>query len=109
MNTHESAAQQSTTAPAKTNSKGEYAHFITEIETLINATNNLTGADLAQAKAKLNARIEKAKVEAEHLGADLAANTVRPVMRYVQRNPWTTLGAGAAVAGLVGFMIGRRA
>ena len=50
----------------------EYHHFLADIEDLIKASTSLTGEDLVQAKAALNARINEAKKSFEEMGGAIA-------------------------------------
>jgi ElaB/YqjD/DUF883 family membrane-anchored ribosome-binding protein len=90
----------------------EFHNFLTDIEDLIKATTSLTGADLARARAQLNARVAAAKESVEQVGgaiADQARKSVKVTDGYVHDNPWQAIGVGAALGLLVGFVLARRA
>jgi ElaB/YqjD/DUF883 family membrane-anchored ribosome-binding protein len=90
----------------------EFNSFITDIEELIKATTSLTGEDLARAKAKLNARVTKAKESVEELSgiiAERARSTAKITDSYVHEQPWQAIGIGAALGLLIGFALAPRA
>lgn len=89
----------------------EFKSFLSDIENLFKETTSLTGDDLVKAKAKLNQRIEVAK---ESIGAtsgslaQQARKTAEVTNHYVHEQPWTVIGAGAAISFLLGFLLARR-
>jgi ElaB/YqjD/DUF883 family membrane-anchored ribosome-binding protein len=91
---------------------GEFQSFLSDVEDLFKATTSLTGEDLARAKAKLSARIEAAKESVEDMSASVtqqARRTATMTNNYVHEQPWTVIGAGAAVSFLLGYLLARRA
>jgi ElaB/YqjD/DUF883 family membrane-anchored ribosome-binding protein len=89
----------------------EFHNFLCDIEDLFKATTSLTGDDLAKAKAKISARIDSAKESIEDVGASVsqhARKTAAMTNTYVHEQPWTVIGAGAAVSFLLGFLLARR-
>jgi len=110
------ANRQGVGATAKTNGvqsnvSREFHNFIADIEDLIKATTSLTGEDLARAKAKLSERVAAAKESVEEMGgavAQQARKTAADTNDYVHEQPWQAIGAAAAVAFLLGFVLARR-
>jgi ElaB/YqjD/DUF883 family membrane-anchored ribosome-binding protein len=89
----------------------EFHNFLCDIEDLFKSTTSLTGDDLARAKAKITARIDSAKESVEDAGASIsqhARKTAAMTNTYVHEQPWTVIGAGAAVSFLLGFLLARR-
>lgn len=89
----------------------EFHSFLNDIEDLFKATTSLTGDDLARAKAKLSERIDAAKETAEELSENIvqrARKTADITNHYVHEQPWTVIGAGAAVSFLLGYLLARR-
>lgn len=89
----------------------EFHSFISDIENLFKATTFLTGEDLAQAKERLRARIESAKIAAEHAGESIsrqARKTVQTTNQYAHEKPWTVIGAGVALSFVAGYLLSRR-
>jgi ElaB/YqjD/DUF883 family membrane-anchored ribosome-binding protein len=96
---------------ALSNMAREFRSFVSDVEDLIKATNNLTGEELNKAKAKLEQRISSARTSAEELGgtiADRARKTAKSADNYVHEQPWTAIGAGAGIGVLVGYLLSRR-
>jgi ElaB/YqjD/DUF883 family membrane-anchored ribosome-binding protein len=90
---------------------GEFHNFIVDVEDLIKATTSLSGADLDQATAKLNARILGARESVEHMTdavSQKARSTARITNSYVHENPWQAIGIGAGLGLLTGMLIARR-
>jgi ElaB/YqjD/DUF883 family membrane-anchored ribosome-binding protein len=89
----------------------EFNSFLTDIEELVKATTSLTGEDLARAKAKLSARVIKAKESVEEMSdviAERARSTAKITDHYVHAQPWQAIGIGAAVGLLIGFVLAQR-
>lgn len=89
----------------------EFNNFVNDIENLIKATSNLTGEELQKAKEKLNERISVAKQCATEMGeavADRARKTAETTNSYVHDQPWSAVGASAAVGVLLGYVLARR-
>ncbi len=89
----------------------EFKSFVCDIENLIKETASLTGDDLAKAKTRIAQRIEVAKQSAGEVGSSLAQQarkTAEVTNQYVHDQPWTVIGAGAAITFLLGFLLARR-
>jgi ElaB/YqjD/DUF883 family membrane-anchored ribosome-binding protein len=96
---------------ASSSISNEFHSFLNDVEELFKATTSLTGEDLARAKAKLSARIDAAKESVEELSGTIvhqARKTAAVTNHYVHEQPWTVIGAGAAVSFLLGFLLARR-
>ncbi len=102
---------QSTLAGSVSDITGEFRNFVTDVEDLIKATTSLTGEDLVRARAKLSARVAAAKDSVEEVGGSIihrARKTAAMTNEYVHDQPWTSIGVGAAVGFLIGFVFARR-
>lgn len=89
----------------------EFTEFVSDVEDFVKSSTNLTGEDLTKAKAKLNARIMSAKETASEVGEELVARarkTAATTNAYAHQNPWTVIGAGAALGLLVGYLVAKR-
>ncbi len=89
----------------------EFRNFVADIEDLIKSSASLTGDELDKAKEKIGERITQAK---ESLGevkesiVEQARKTAEVADHYVHEQPWTAVGAGAALGLLIGFLLARR-
>jgi ElaB/YqjD/DUF883 family membrane-anchored ribosome-binding protein len=96
---------------ASTDIAHEFKSFVADIESLIKETASLTGDDLAQAKIKINHRINAAK---HHINAasgtmlDQARKTAVRTNEYVHEKPWAIIGTGALVSFVLGMLLGHR-
>lgn len=89
----------------------EFKNFLADIEQLISEATSMTGDDLAQAKVKLNDRIDSIKHSFDDIGETIGNKARRSAMmtnNYVHEQPWVAIGAGAAVGLLIGFLASRR-
>jgi ElaB/YqjD/DUF883 family membrane-anchored ribosome-binding protein len=89
----------------------EFKNFLADIEQLISEATSMTGEDLAQAKIKLNDRIDSIKHSFEDIGEGIGHKARRSAAitnNYVHEQPWVAIGAGAALGLLVGFLASRR-
>jgi len=115
--TLESAARSVRNAVAKADSgfgaalSGELRDFLSDIEDLVKATASLTGGELERAKEKLGARVAAAKEQLDELTAEVSARAVKTAKAtdtYVHDKPWQSIGVGAGLGFLLGFLVARR-
>ena len=114
-NTPEAIANGTASSPAAQTIRAgisrEFHNFLADIENLVKDTTSLTGEDLAKAKARLSERIAAARESAEQMGSAIAQRarvTASDTNAYVHEQPWKVIGASAAVAFLLGFVLARR-
>jgi ElaB/YqjD/DUF883 family membrane-anchored ribosome-binding protein len=89
----------------------EFNNFVADVEDLIKSTTQLTGEDLAKAKAKLNERVSAAKESMAEMGETIANRTRKTAADandYVHEKPWNAVGISVAVGFLLGYLISRR-
>jgi ElaB/YqjD/DUF883 family membrane-anchored ribosome-binding protein len=87
----------------------EFKCFVSDIENLIKETASLTGDELAQAKIKLNQRVNAAKKFANTTGNNLidrARKTASVTNEYVHAKPWPIISASVLVSFALGILIG---
>lgn len=107
-------SRSSATATGAVNWSGvslELRNFLADIEDLIHQTTSLTGDELAEARAKLNARVEAVKESIEDVGeatVERVRRTAADTNEYVHEQPWQAIGVGAAVGLLLGLVLARR-
>jgi len=95
----------------KSNSVGEFHNILADVEQLIKDATSLNSDDFAQAKAAIGARLALAKESVVHMGGNIADKTrqaAKATDSYVHEHPWQSVGAGAALGLLVGFLVARR-
>lgn len=89
----------------------EFQNFLTDIETLMKATQTLTGEELELAKAKFNERVAAARVAVENVSrtvSERACDTMEMTNTYVHEQPWKAVGVGTAIGFLLGLALARR-
>ena len=95
--------------------KGKMANdiktVITDGQDLLKAAANVSGAGFAVAREKFDEKLSSAKarlVDASRPAVDKARRTAAAANGYVHDNPWTVIGAVAAVGALIGFLAAKR-
>lgn len=99
------------TSPPAADVAEQFHVFLADIEELVKDATSLTGDELAQAKFKLSARIATAKAATEAGGNSImqrARQTAVATNGYVREQPWKAVGAGAAIAFLLGRALSKR-
>lgn len=89
----------------------DFKNFVNDVEILIKETTTLTGDELAQARVKLNQRINAAKQRINSASSsmlDQARKTAATTNEYVHEKPWQIIGAGALVSFVLGVLVGYR-
>lgn len=84
---------------------------IADAEALLRATLGESGETAAAARAKLQERIESAKLKLGPLGEEAAEHmraTVDAADGYVRGHPWQAVGLAALAGIALGLLIGRR-
>jgi len=89
----------------------EFKSFVSDIESLIKETASLTGDDLAQAKIKINQRINAAKHRISNASDTMLNQARKTAVRtneYVHEKPWAIIGTSALVSFVLGMLLGHR-
>ncbi|MFV0678769.1 DUF883 family protein [Ottowia sp.] len=84
---------------------------IADAEDLLAATAGQTDSKMAdlRARAKENLAVAREKLaEVRAAGRDRAIQAAEATDQYVHDNPWSSIGAAAAVGMLIGVLLGRR-
>jgi ElaB/YqjD/DUF883 family membrane-anchored ribosome-binding protein len=84
---------------------------IADAEELLAATAGQTDSKMAdlRARAKENLAIARDKLaDVSAAGRDRARQAAEATDQYVHDNPWSSIGAAAAVGMLIGVLLGRR-
>lgn len=107
------ANQGASRAQSATHASGgsEFKNFVSDIEDLLKSSAALTGEELEKAKQKIGERITQAKDSLEDVKdtvVDRCKKTAAATDDYVHDQPWTAIGAGAAVGLFIGFLLARR-
>jgi len=78
---------------------------------LVNNAAAATADEFAQARTKLEARLDQAKtrlIDASHAVSDKAKCTADATDQFVRDNPWKVLGVAAAAGIVIGAILSRR-
>lgn len=84
---------------------------IADTEELLGAAADQVGAGAAEARHRIQARLQQAKANLGHLQESAVAQARaagHAADDYVHDNPWRAIGAAAAIGLLVGLLIARR-
>jgi len=84
---------------------------IADAEDMLHATADQAGEKVAGLRARIQERLQTARVRLAEAEAVLVAKTraaARATDAYVHENPWKAVGIGAGIGFLVGFILGRR-
>ena len=95
----------------KTQLISDFKVVVSDAEALIKATANQGGEALASVHAKAQDSLAMAKEKMAAVEEALMVRTkaaVKATDGYVHENPWQSIGVGAGLGLLVGFLISRR-
>ena len=84
---------------------------IADAEDMLHATADQAGEKVAGLRARIQERLQTARVRLAEAEAVLVAKTraaARATDAYVHENPWKAVGVAAGIGFLVGFILGRR-
>ena len=82
-----------------------------DVEDLLRVTATQTGEKVAAARARAEESLRAVRTSLEDAGDEVAARTraaQRATERYVQDNPWQSIGIAAGVGFLIGYLLARR-
>jgi len=95
----------------KRTASSELGNLIADVEDLLKKVTNVTDADVAQLRARLENKIETAK-ETLASGTRQVAQTAREAAKatddYVRTSPWQAIGIAAIVGAAFGYVFSRR-
>jgi ElaB/YqjD/DUF883 family membrane-anchored ribosome-binding protein len=100
-----------TKTPAREQLLNDIKTVISEAEQWLRSGSQLTGEELAAAKAKLERTLSTAKddlVRMEQVVVERGKEAARITDEYVHENPWKSVLIGAAVGLAAGVIIARR-
>ncbi len=86
-------------------------NVVSDAQELLRTVQSEGESRMAEVRSKVQDRIESARQTAYDLQrtvADGAELAVKSTDAYVHANPWTSIGIGAAVGMLIGFLVARR-
>lgn len=82
-----------------------------DAEALLRAAKDEAGLGVAEARGRLEQSLAAAKdavIAMERAALDRANAAKRATDDYVHANPWTAIGAGAAIGAILGALLARR-
>ena len=97
---------------ASTDIAKEFKTFVSDVETLVRETTHLTGDELAQAKIKLNQRINSARHYVSGVSNSVVGQAQKAATHtneLVHEKPWAAIGTGAVVSFALGILLGQHA
>ena len=100
-----------TAVEAKEELAANLRRVISDAEDLLAATAGQTDGKMAElrARAKENLAVARDKLaDARAAGRERARQAAAATDEYVRDNPWSSIGAAAAVGLLIGVLLGRR-
>ncbi|MFO7325781.1 MAG: DUF883 family protein [Pseudomonadota bacterium] len=89
----------------------ELQKFFDDVEELLRRVSDVSDADIARVRAKLESSIERVRSatrDSLELAADSTRRAVRATDDYVHERPWTAVGISAAAGLLAGALLCRR-
>ena len=90
---------------------GQLQKFFDDVEELLRRVSDLGDRDISRLRSRLESSIEHVK-DAARDGAQAAVDSTRRAADaadgYVHRNPWTAIGATAAIGVLLGALLSRK-
>ena len=84
---------------------------IADAEDMLHATADQTGDKIASMRARIQERLQAARVrlaDAEAILIDKTRAAARATDAYVHESPWTAIGVAAGVGLVLGVILGRR-
>ncbi len=84
---------------------------IEDAEELLKLTAGQAGDKVAEMRARIQDRLQRAKTELAHLqklAVEQARHAAEATDEFVHERPWTSVGIAAGVGVLVGMLIARR-
>lgn len=95
--------------------KSDLGHLSNTLEELVNATADDSRSNIKEMRERAEKRLKDTRSRLEAQGESIYSDTRDNVReqadacnKYVNDNPWTSVGIGAAVGVVVGLLIGRR-
>ena len=87
----------------------EFKNFVTDIEDVVKKVSNISDADVARVRDKVQAAIYSTKSGIASSAANIRAQAQQAAQYaddYVRESPWQAVGIGAALAAVLGLSIG---
>jgi len=104
------AAPTKATSPA-TETAGELKNLLADVETLLQESAVLTGAELSRIRVQILERLTAARATLGQMAAKTAGQvrmSAHATNDYVHRQPWPVIGASAFLGLLTGVLLARR-
>ena len=89
----------------------EFSSVLSEAESLLDKASKETGDRARDLRSQVEAKLLAAKLRLQELesgAVDRAKAAARATDDYVHDNPWTVIGAAAAIGFLAGLLMNRR-
>jgi ElaB/YqjD/DUF883 family membrane-anchored ribosome-binding protein len=89
----------------------EFENFLADIDSLVQATGELSGEELQKGREKIHERVAEARDSVAEFSDDLvrrARKSATSVNQEVHEEPWKAIGVGVAIGLLLGLLFARR-
>ena len=93
----------------KDTASDEFKNFVTDVEEVVKRVANVSDADVARVREKVQAAIASTKSGIAYSAENLkrqAKQAAEYTDDYVRESPWQAIGIGAALAAVLGLSIG---
>jgi ElaB/YqjD/DUF883 family membrane-anchored ribosome-binding protein len=100
---------QETGGAIKNAATDEFKNFVADVEDVIKRVADVSDADVARVRRKIESTLNSAKSGVEHSAEQLkmqAREAAKQADEYVHDSPWQAIGVGAALAAVVGVSVG---
>lgn len=87
----------------------EFKNFVSDVEDVIKRVADVSDADVARVRRKIESTLNSAKSGVEYSAEQLKAQAreaAKHADEYVHDSPWQAIGLGAALAALIGVSVG---
>jgi ElaB/YqjD/DUF883 family membrane-anchored ribosome-binding protein len=86
--------------------RDDMAVLAEDARNLLNATSDVAGERVAEARKRLNAALEQGRETCEHV-REKALHSVKAVDQMIREKPYQSIGIALGIGALIGFLMSR--